>query len=117
VTQRSAEGTLQAEEVLELADHPFDDLAFARGPAAIGLRPRPPARPSVMGMAEQLGVRLDGGYSVLGPGARAMSSRWFATPRTTRFGAKIGNVDIHKDKGISHEDGSCGLHLFWPWLR
>ena len=34
--------TLQAEEVLELADHPFDDLAFARGPAAIGFRPRPP---------------------------------------------------------------------------
>src|SRR5215211_4958015 len=31
----------QTEEVLELADHPFDDLAPARGPAPIGLRPRP----------------------------------------------------------------------------
>src|SRR5215213_4868521 len=41
-SQRLRTMTLQAEEVLELADHPFDDLAFARGPAPIGRRPRPP---------------------------------------------------------------------------
>src|SRR5918992_2196628 len=40
-SQRLRTMTLQAKEVLELADHPFYDLAFARGPAAIGLRPRP----------------------------------------------------------------------------
>jgi hypothetical protein len=32
----------EPEEILELSDHPFYDLAFARGPTAIGLRPRPP---------------------------------------------------------------------------
>jgi hypothetical protein len=40
-SQRLGTVALQAEEVLELADHPFYDLAFARGPAPIGLRPRP----------------------------------------------------------------------------
>src|SRR5215207_9475918 len=30
---------LQREEVLELVNHSFDDLALARGPAPIGLRP------------------------------------------------------------------------------
>src|SRR5215212_12123000 len=30
---------LQREEVLQLVDHPFYDLAFARRPAPIGLRP------------------------------------------------------------------------------
>src|SRR5215213_471499 len=40
-SQRLRTMTLQAEEVLELADHPFYDLAFATGPARIGLRPRP----------------------------------------------------------------------------
>jgi hypothetical protein len=43
--QQPAEGlgsvALQAEEVLELADHPLDDLPLARRPAPIGLRPRP----------------------------------------------------------------------------
>ncbi len=32
---------LQAKEVLELADHPLDDLALARRPPAIRLRPGP----------------------------------------------------------------------------
>src|SRR5215208_3272975 len=40
-SQRLRTMTLQAKEVLELADHPFYDLAFATGPARIGLRPRP----------------------------------------------------------------------------
>src|ERR671917_2009516 len=40
-TQRLRAMTLQAEEVLELADHPFYDLALAGGPAAIRLRPCP----------------------------------------------------------------------------
>jgi hypothetical protein len=40
-SQRLGTVALQAEEVLELSDHPFYDLAFARGPAPIGLRPRP----------------------------------------------------------------------------
>ncbi len=43
--QQPAEGlrpvTLQSEEVLELAYHPFYDLALARRPAAILLRPSP----------------------------------------------------------------------------
>jgi hypothetical protein len=54
-------------------------------------------------------------YSV--PGARAMNSRWFATPTTTRSGTTISNVDIQEDEKISYEDGSCDLHSFWPWLR
>jgi hypothetical protein len=45
--QQSSEGlgsvTLQAEEFLELADHPFDDLALAGCPSPIGLRPCPAA--------------------------------------------------------------------------
>src|SRR5215213_11156706 len=40
-TQRLRPVALQTEEVLELADHPFYDLALARGPAPIGPRPRP----------------------------------------------------------------------------
>ena len=32
---------LQAEEVLELTNHPLDDLALARRLSAIGLRPGP----------------------------------------------------------------------------
>jgi hypothetical protein len=32
---------LQREEVLQLADHPLDDLALAGGPSPIGLRPLP----------------------------------------------------------------------------
>jgi len=43
--QQPAEGlgpvAFQAEEVLELADHPLDDLALAGGPPTILLRPRP----------------------------------------------------------------------------
>src|SRR5829696_5458146 len=40
-SQRLRTMTLQREEVLELAYDPFYDLALARGPAPIGLRPRP----------------------------------------------------------------------------
>src|SRR5215218_3778196 len=44
-SQQPAEGlrtvVLQREEILELADHPLDDLALARRPPAIRLRPRP----------------------------------------------------------------------------
>jgi hypothetical protein len=40
-TQRLGTVALQREEVLELAYDPFYDLALARGPAPIGLRPRP----------------------------------------------------------------------------
>src|SRR5215210_709937 len=36
-TQGFGSVALQGEEVLELADHPFDDLALARCPAAVGL--------------------------------------------------------------------------------
>ena len=43
--QQPAEGlravTLQAEEVLELTNHPLDDLALARRPSAIGRPPGP----------------------------------------------------------------------------
>src|SRR5215208_6058813 len=43
--QQPAQGlgpvALQSEEVLELVDHPLDDLTMARRPAAIGLRPCP----------------------------------------------------------------------------
>src|SRR5918995_3157414 len=40
-SQRFGAVALQSEEVLELADHPFHDLALARSPSPIGLRPRP----------------------------------------------------------------------------
>src|SRR5829696_5847051 len=40
-SQRLRTMTLQREEVLELAYDPFYDLALARGPAPIGLQPRP----------------------------------------------------------------------------
>jgi hypothetical protein len=40
-SQRLRAVTLQREELLELAYDPFYDLAFARGPAPIGLRPPP----------------------------------------------------------------------------
>src|SRR5215203_4879274 len=40
-SQRLGPMALQSEEVLELADDPFYDLTLARGPAPIGLRPRP----------------------------------------------------------------------------
>src|SRR5215210_7988244 len=40
-SQRLGAVALQTEEVLELADDPFYDLALARGPSPIGLRPRP----------------------------------------------------------------------------
>src|SRR5215204_5759889 len=39
--QRLGPVALQSEEVLELADDPFYDLALAGGPAPIGLRPSP----------------------------------------------------------------------------
>jgi hypothetical protein len=39
-SQRLGTVALQSEEVLELADDPFYDLALARGSAPIGLRPR-----------------------------------------------------------------------------
>ncbi len=43
--QQPAQGlgsvAFEAEKVLELADHPLDDLALAGRPAAIGLRPCP----------------------------------------------------------------------------
>src|SRR5215203_687034 len=39
--QRLGPVALQSEEVLELADDPFYDLALAGGPAPIGLRPCP----------------------------------------------------------------------------
>jgi hypothetical protein len=45
--QQPAEGlgavALQREEVLQLADHPLDDLALAGGPSPIGFRPCPAA--------------------------------------------------------------------------
>ena len=40
-SQRLGAVALQSEEVLELADDPFYDLALAGGPAPIGLRPSP----------------------------------------------------------------------------
>jgi hypothetical protein len=41
ISQRLGPMALQREEVLELADNPFYDLALAGGPAAVGLRPSP----------------------------------------------------------------------------
>src|SRR5215210_3119542 len=40
-SQRFGAVSLQSEEVLELTDDPFYDLALAGGPSPIGLRPRP----------------------------------------------------------------------------
>src|SRR5215207_6328287 len=40
-SQRLGPVALQGEEILELADHPLDDLPLARGPSPIGLRPGP----------------------------------------------------------------------------
>jgi hypothetical protein len=59
--QKPGEGlrsvTLQREEVLQLADHPFYDLALSRRPPAIGLRPCP-ARVLVGGGGHQSPVDL-----------------------------------------------------------
>ena len=41
-SQRLGPVALQGEEILQLADHALDDLALARSPASVGLRPSPP---------------------------------------------------------------------------
>ena len=56
-TQRLRPVALQAEEVLELADYPLDDLALACGPSAIPFRPGP-ARVVVRGGGNKRPVDL-----------------------------------------------------------
>src|SRR5215217_4914149 len=93
--QRLRTMTLQREEVLELAYDPFYDLALARGPAPIGLRPR------------SAGVALRGGRH-----QRPLDLHPKALPLYPRkaFVGQVGIVTIGGYEGLPYGPlvGGCG---------